>query len=158
MTKEAFENAITLVMAMGGSTNAVLHLLAIAREAEVSLTIDDFDEISRRTPYITDMKPGGRYVMADLHRIGGIPLVMKRLLDAGLLHGDVLTATCRTLAENLEHVDAGGEQPVVTSVDSPLGATGGVGDSEGEPGVGGGGGEGCRQAAPVPAGAGAGFR
>ena len=126
MTKEAFENAITLVMAMGGSTNAVLHLLAIAREAEVTLSIDDFDEISRRTPYITDMKPGGRYVMADLHRVGGVSLVMKRLLDAGLLHGDVLTATGRTLAENLEEVDGGGEQRVVASVESPLGATGGL--------------------------------
>ena len=102
MTKEAFENAITLVMAMGGSTNAVLHLLAIAREAQVDLSIDDFDRISRKTPYITDMKPGGRYVMADLHREGGIPVVMKSLLDAGLLHGDTLTVTGRTVAENLE--------------------------------------------------------
>ena len=100
MTRDAFENAITLVMAMGGSTNAVLHLLAIAREAQIALSIDDFDEISRKTPYIVDMKPGGRYVMADLHRVGGVSLIMKRLLDAGLLHGDALTATGR---------DAGGE-------------------------------------------------
>ena len=126
MTRDAFENAITLVMAMGGSTNAVLHLLAIAREAQIALSIDDFDEISRKTPYIVDMKPGGRYVMADLHRVGGVSLIMKRLLDAGLLHGDALTATGRTLAENLEGVDAGGEQRVVASVGSPLGATGGL--------------------------------
>ncbi len=127
MTKEAFENAITLVMAMGGSTNAVLHLLAIAREAEVPLSIEDFDEISQKTPYITDMKPGGKYVMADLHRVGGVSLVMKRLLDAGLLHGDVLTATGRTLEENLKEVDAGGgEQKIVAAVESPLGMTGGM--------------------------------
>ena len=84
LTRKAFENAITLVVAMGGSTNAVLHLLAIAREAQVPLNIEDFDVISDRTPYIVDMKPGGRYVMADLHRVGGVSLVMKRLLDAGL--------------------------------------------------------------------------
>ena len=126
MTREAFENAITLVMAMGGSTNAVLHLLAIAREAKVSLTIEDFDEISQRTPYITDMKPGGRYVMADLHREGGVPVVMRRLLDAGLLHGDALTVTGRTVAENLADVDEDRPQKVVSTVESPLGATGGL--------------------------------
>ena len=126
MTKQAFENAITLVMAMGGSTNAVLHLLAIAREAQVELSIDDFDRISRKTPYIADMKPGGRYVMIDLHREGGIPTVMKRLLDAGLLHGDVLTATGQTLAENLKDVAIEKRDRVVADVESPLGAEGGL--------------------------------
>ena len=126
MTREAFENAITVVAAMGGSTNAVLHLLAIAREANVSLSIDDFDTISGRTPYIADMKPSGRYVMADLDRVGGVPLVMKRLLDAGLLHGDVLTATGRTLKENLEQVDASKDQPVVSTIEAPLDPTGGL--------------------------------
>ncbi|MCZ6867025.1 MAG: dihydroxy-acid dehydratase [Chloroflexi bacterium] len=126
MTREAFENAITVVAAMGGSTNAVLHLLAIAREANVSLSIDDFDTISGRTPYIADMKPGGRYVMADLDRVGGVPLVMKRLLDAGLLHSNVLTATGKTLKENLEQVDASKDQPVVSTIEAPLGPTGGL--------------------------------
>ena len=126
MTREAFENAITVVAAMGGSTNAVLHLLAIAREANVSLSIDDFDTISGRTPYIADMKPSGRYVMADLDRVGGVPLVMKRLLDAGLLHGDVLTATGRTLKENLEQVDASKDQPVISAIEAPLDPTGGL--------------------------------
>ena len=126
MTREAFENAITVVAAMGGSTNAVLHLLAIAREANVSLSIDDFDTISGRTPYIADMKPGGRYVMADLDRVGGVPLVMKRLLDAGLLHSNVLTATGKTLKENLKQVDASKDQPVVSTIEAPLGPTGGL--------------------------------
>ena len=91
-------------MAMGGSTNVVLHLLAIAHEAGVELSIDDFDRISDRTPYITDMKPGGNYVMADLNKVGGVPLVMKILLNAGLLHGDPMTVTGKTVRENLESV------------------------------------------------------
>ena len=126
LTREAFENSIAVVAAMGGSTNAVLHLLAIAREAGVDLNIDDFDRISARTPYIADMKPGGRYVMADLDRVGGVPVVMKRLLDAGLLHGDVLTVTGRSLRENLGTLDAvdGGE--VVHTVASPLAPAGGL--------------------------------
>jgi len=102
MTKEAFENAIAVVMALGGSTNAVLHLLAIAKEAEVELTLSDFDKISRRIPHIADMKPHGKYHMTDLDRIGGVPVVQKELLDAGLLHGDCLTVTGLTVAENLE--------------------------------------------------------
>ena len=126
MTREAFENATTVVAAMGGSTNAVLHLLAIAHEANVPLNIDDFDQISRQTPYIADMKPGGRYVMSDLDRVGGVPLVMKRLLAAGLLHGDVLTVTGRTLRENLEALDTVDDQRVVYPVDSPLAPTGGL--------------------------------
>ena len=126
LTRKAFENAITLVVAMGGSTNAVLHLLAIAREAQVPLNIEDFDVISDRTPYIVDMKPGGRYVMADLHRVGGVSLVMKRLLDAGLLHGDALTVTGKSLEENLAGVDAYQDQPIVSAVKAPLGMTGGL--------------------------------
>src|SRR3990170_4807523 len=101
LTKEAFENAIAVVVAIGGSTNAVLHLLAIAREAGVALTLDDFDRIGRRTPHIADTRPGGRYVMVDLDRVGGVPRVMKELLDAGLVNGDAMTVTGKTVAENL---------------------------------------------------------
>ncbi|MFN8106044.1 MAG: dihydroxy-acid dehydratase [Acidimicrobiia bacterium] len=105
LTKAAFENAIAVDMALGGSTNAVLHLLAIAHEAEVDLTLADFDRISRIVPHIADTRPAGRYVMSDLDRIGGIPVVMKELLDADLLDGDVMTVTGRTVAENLEDLD-----------------------------------------------------
>ena len=91
MTNEAVENGIRLVLSMGGSTNAVLHLLAIAREAEVDLTIDDFDRLSRDTPYLTDLRPGGKYVMSDVDRVGGVQVVLKELLNAGLLHGDAQT-------------------------------------------------------------------
>ena len=101
LTKPAFENAITLVMALGGSTNAVLHLLAIAKTAGVPLSLDDFQRISDRTPYLADLKPSGRFVMADLHNVGGTPAVMKHLLAAGLLQGDCLTITGKTLAENV---------------------------------------------------------
>src|SRR5690606_36283867 len=104
MTKEAFENAIAVVMAFGGSTNAVLHLLAIAHEAEVDLTLADFDRVASRVPHLGDLKPFGRYVMNDVDRIGGVPVVMKALLDAGLLHGDALTVTGRTVAENLADI------------------------------------------------------
>ena len=126
LTREAFENAITVVAAMGGSTNAALHLPAIAHEAEVSLSLDDFDRLSSRTPYICDMKPAGRYVMADLDRVGGVPLVMKRLLAAGLLHGDVMTVTGKTLRENLDGFDASDDETVVHKVESPLAPTGGL--------------------------------
>lgn len=102
LTYEAFENAIATLMAMGGSTNAVLHLLAIAYEAGVKLTLDDFNRISRRTPYIVNMKPGGDYVMADLDEVGGVPVILKKLLDAGLLNGDVLTVTGKTMKQNLQ--------------------------------------------------------
>ena len=101
MTLEAFENAITVVMALGGSTNAVLHLLAIAREAEVDLTLDDFNRIGDKVPHLGDLKPFGKYVMNDVDKVGGIPMVMKALLDAGLMHGDCLTVTGKTMAENL---------------------------------------------------------
>jgi dihydroxy-acid dehydratase len=126
LTRKAFENAITVVLAMGGSTNAVLHLMAIAREAEVDLGLSDFDRISRQTPYITDMRPGGRYVMADLHRYGGVALVAKRLLRAGLLHGDAMTVTGKTLQENMEAIETIEDQPVVYPVESPRSPTGGL--------------------------------
>ena len=126
LTREAFENAIAVVAAMGGSTNAVLHLLAIAHEAEVTLTIDDFDVVSTRTPYIADMKPGGRYVMADLDSVGGVPLVMQRLMAAGLLHGDALTITGRTVRQNLEDIPTTDDRSVVHTVDSPLAPSGGL--------------------------------
>ncbi len=101
MTKAAFENAIAVMMAIAGSTNAVLHLLAIAREAHVDLELDDFDRISRRVPHLVDVRPAGRFVMSDLDRVGGVPVVMKELLDAGILHGGCMTVTGRTIAENL---------------------------------------------------------
>ena len=126
LTRKAFENAITVVLAMGGSTNSVLHLLAMAHEANVDLSIDDFDRISRRTPYITNMRPGGRYVMSDLDRVGGVPLVMKQLLDAGLLHGNAMTVTGMTLAENLAGVTARPDNEIVFSVDKPRSPTGGL--------------------------------
>ncbi|MCL1586939.1 MAG: dihydroxy-acid dehydratase [Actinomycetia bacterium] len=126
MTRKAFENAITTVMALGGSTNAVLHLMAIAHEAGVDLSLEDFDEISRRTPHIGDMKPFGRYHMVDLDRIGGVPVVLKELLDAGLLHGDVMTVTGRTMAENLEDVVVSQDQDVLLPIDKPLAPQGGI--------------------------------
>ena len=126
LTRQAFENAITLVAAMGGSTNAVLHLMAIAREAEVDLTLDDFERISRNTPYITDMKPGGRYVMADLSRYGGVALIGKRLLDGGLLHGDTMSVNGKTLAENINEASVVDDQPVVYTTDAPRSPTGGL--------------------------------
>ena len=126
LTREAFENAITVVVAMGGSTNSVLHLMAIAREAQVDLTLEDFDRISRNTPYIADMKPGGRYVMADLSRYGGVALIGKRLLDAGLLHGDAMSVNGKTLAENINATAITEDQPVIYHVDHPRSPTGGL--------------------------------
>ncbi|HLE53799.1 MAG TPA: dihydroxy-acid dehydratase [Thermoplasmata archaeon] len=124
LTHEAFENAITVDAAMGGSTNAVLHLLAIAHEARVKLTMDAFDRISRRTPYIASLKPGGKYVMADLYRAGGVPVVMKRLLDAKRLHPDCVTVTGETLAQRLQDVSAQVPGDIVRSVDHPISPTG----------------------------------
>src|SRR3954466_4840528 len=127
MTREAFENAITVVMALGGSTNAVLHLLAIAREAEVDLSLDDFNAIGDTVPHLGDLKPFGRYVMNDVDKIGGIPVVMKALLDAGLMHGDCLTVTGRTLAENLADIappDVDGA--IIRELSRPIHATGGI--------------------------------
>src|SRR5437667_7211601 len=127
MTKEAFENAIAAVMALGGSTNAVLHLLAIAAEAQVDLTLEDFDRVGRRVPHIADTKPHGRYHMTDIDRIGGIPVVLRELLAAGLLHGDCLTVTGRTMAENL--AELGPPAPdgeVVHPLRRPIHADGGI--------------------------------
>ncbi len=127
MTRVAFENALTTVMALGGSTNAVLHLMAIAHEAGVELGLEDFDEISRRTPHIGDMKPFGNYHMVDLDHIGGVPVVMKALLEANLLDGSVVTVTGKTMAENLESValpDA--SQTVIMPVSNPLAEQGGI--------------------------------
>lgn len=126
MTRPAFENAITTVMALGGSTNAVLHLLAIAHEAGVDLDLDDFDRISRATPHLGDLKPFGRYHMVDLDRIGGVPIVLKALLDEGLLHGDVLTITGQTMAENLSGVSVPADQDVIVGTGSPLAPEGGI--------------------------------
>jgi dihydroxy-acid dehydratase len=127
VTREALENAIAVVMAVGGSTNAVLHLLAIAREAEVELSIDDFDRIGRRVPHIADTKPGGRYVMNDVDRIGGVPVVLKELLDAGLLHGDAMTVTGRTMAENLAELDPPApDGDIVHPLDDPIHRDGGL--------------------------------
>jgi len=105
LTKRAFENAITAVMAVGGSTNAVLHLLAIAHEAEVDLSLDDFHRIGSRVPLLGDLKPFGRYVMSDMDKVGGVPVILKALLDAGLLHGDVMTVTGKTMADNLAGIN-----------------------------------------------------
>jgi len=127
MTREAFENAIAVVMAFGGSTNAVLHLLAIAHEAEVELSLDDFTRIGAKVPHLADVKPFGRHVMTDVDRIGGVPVVMKALLDADLLHGDCLTVTGRTVAENLADIappDPDGT--VLRAMDSPIHRTGGI--------------------------------
>ncbi len=126
VTREAIENAIAVVMTIGGSTNAVLHFLAIAHAAEVSWGIDDFERVRRKVPVICDLKPSGKYMAIDLHRVGGIPRVMKMLLDAGLLHGDCMTITGRTVAENLAAIDASSEdnQAVIRRVDDPLYAEG----------------------------------
>jgi dihydroxy-acid dehydratase len=127
LTREAFENAIAVVMALGGSTNAVLHLLAIANEARVELSIDDFSAISRRTPHLADMKPHGRYHMTDLDAIGGVPVVMRMLLEAGLLDGDCLTVTGGTVAENLARLDPPApDGSVVHPLDRPVHAAGGI--------------------------------
>jgi dihydroxy-acid dehydratase len=121
LTREAFENAITVLNAVGGSTNAVLHLLAIANEAGVELDIDTFDEISRETPHITNLKPGGTFHMVDLHNIGGVPLILKRLYEGGYLHGDVDRLTGRTLAEELAEVTVpDADQDIVTPLDDPI--------------------------------------
>lgn len=127
LTKEAFENAIALAMALGGSTNVVLHLLAIAREADIDLTLHDFNRIGDKVPHVADMKPFGQYVMNDVDRHGGIPVIMKAMLDEGLLHGDALTVTGKTLAENLRDLDPDPvDGTVIHSFDNPIHATGGI--------------------------------
>ncbi|OBF60017.1 dihydroxy-acid dehydratase [Mycobacterium sp. 852002-50816_SCH5313054-b] len=127
LTKEAFENAIAVVMAFGGSTNAVLHLLAIAHEADVALALDDFSRIGSKVPHLADVKPFGRHVMSHVDHIGGVPVMMKALLDAGLLHGDCLTVTGQTLAENLAAIappDPDGK--VLRAINNPIHPTGGI--------------------------------
>jgi len=127
LTKKAFENAITVVMALGGSTNAVLHLLAIAHEAEVELTLEDFHRVGSKVPLLGDLKPFGKYVMTDVDKVGGIPVILRALLDAGLLHGDCLTVTGKTMAENLKDInppDADGE--ILKAVKNPLAVGGGI--------------------------------
>ena len=127
LTKKAFENAIAVLMAFGGSTNAVLHLLAIAHEADVDLTLDDFNRIADKVPHLGDLKPFGRYVMNDVDRVGGVPVLMKALLDAGLLHGDVLTVTGKTMAENLASInppDPDGK--IIRAMANPIHTTGGI--------------------------------
>ncbi|WP_299459741.1 dihydroxy-acid dehydratase [uncultured Microscilla sp.] len=121
LTKKAFENALTMIMVMGGSTNAVLHMIAIAKAAEVDLSLDDFQRISDKTPYLANLKPSGKYLMEDLHTIGGTPAVMKLLLDEGLLHGDCLTVTGKTLAENLADIaPVKDDQDVLFPINQPL--------------------------------------
>jgi dihydroxy-acid dehydratase len=127
LTKDAFENAIAVAMALGGSTNVVLHLLAIANEAQVPLTLDDFNRIGDRVPHLADMKPFGKYVMNDVDRQGGLPVLMKALLDAGLLHGDALTVTGKTVAENLAEMDIPPlDGKVLHTLDDPIHKTGGL--------------------------------
>jgi dihydroxy-acid dehydratase len=127
LTKKAFENAITILMALGGSTNAVLHLLAIAHEADVALELEDFQRIGAKVPLLGDLKPFGKYVMTDVDRVGGIPVVLRALLDAGLLHGDCLTVTGKTMAENLKDIappDPDGE--ILKAIKNPLAVGGGI--------------------------------
>ena len=126
MTRPAFENAITVVMALGGSTNAVLHLMALAHEAGVELELEDFDRISRRTPHIGDLKPFGTYHMVDVDYIGGVPVVLRALWDEGLLHGDCLTVTGQTMAENLRDVAIPTNQDVLRQVSDPIASEGGI--------------------------------
>ncbi|MEM6963652.1 MAG: dihydroxy-acid dehydratase [Bacteroidota bacterium] len=125
MTKKAFENAITLIMILGGSTNAVLHIIAMAKAVNVDITIDDFQRISDKTPFLADLKPSGQYVMEDLHKVGGIPAVMKLLFEKGMLHGDCLTVTGKTLAENLAEVPSLiSNQKVIKPFTQPVKPTG----------------------------------
>jgi dihydroxy-acid dehydratase len=125
MTRDAFENAMVVTMALGGSTNAVLHLIAMARSVDVPLSIDDFQAVSDRVPFLADLKPSGQYVMEDLHDVGGTPAVLKLLLDEGLLRGDCLTVTGKTLAENLAELPGLAEgQQVIRSFRDPIKATG----------------------------------
>ena len=125
LSRRAFENAITVTMALGGSTNAVLHLVAIARAAKIPLTIDDFEDISERVPFLADLKPSGKYVMEDIHRVGGTPAVLKYLMKQGLIDGDCLTVTGKTLGENLAEVaDLSDNHKIIHPVDRPLKSSG----------------------------------
>lgn len=121
LTRDAFENAMVITMALGGSTNAVLHLIAIARAANVPLTIDDFERVSEKVPFLADLKPSGKFVMEDLHKVGGTPAVLKYLLEQGLIHGDCLTVTGKTLAQNLEHVQGfSDDHEIIHRVSNPI--------------------------------------
>ena len=125
MTRQAFENAMVLITSLGGSTNAVLHLIAMARSVDVPLSLNDFQQVSNRVPLLADLKPSGRFVQEDLHLAGGIPAVLKYLLNAGLLHGDCLTVTGNTLADNLKNVaDLSQNQEIIRPLDKPIKATG----------------------------------
>src|SRR5262249_12506770 len=126
ITRKSLENAYTVVLALGGSTNAVLHLMAIAREADVEWSLADFDRLADKVPDLADLKPSGKYVMFDLHKVGGAPAVMRALLDAGLLHGDCVTVTGKTIAENLKDVESIYKRPqnVIKPVDAPMHARG----------------------------------
>src|SRR5207244_1742669 len=126
ITRKSLENAYTFVLALGGSTNAVLHLMAIAREASVEWTLADFDRLGGRVPHLADLKPGGKYVMHDLYLAGGTPPVLRALLDAGLLHGDCITVTGQTLAENLKDVPSiyARQQKIIRPLDQPMHASG----------------------------------
>ena len=124
LTKKAFENAITLIIVLGGSTNAVLHLIAMAKSVDVDITLEDFQRISDKTPFLADLKPSGQYVMEDLHKVGGVPAVMKTLLDHGYLHGDCLTVTGKTIAENLAGIKEIGVQDVIKPLTDPIKPTG----------------------------------
>jgi dihydroxy-acid dehydratase len=125
VTRASFENAIKLIIVLGGSTNAVMHLIAMAKAFDIPLTIDDFQNLSNTTPFLADLKPSGKYVMEDLHKVGGIPAVMKLLLEEGIIDGNCMTVTGKTIAENLKDVKAlGAEQDVVHSVKSPIKETG----------------------------------
>ena len=125
INKKSIENAVTTVVALGGSTNAVLHFLAIARAAKIDFTLDDFQRISDKTPFIADLKPSGKYLMEDLHEIGGIPIVLKYLLESGFLHGECLTVTGKSLKENLNNVDVlKFDQDVIRSIEKPIKPTG----------------------------------
>ena len=127
ITKKSLENAIAVVMALGGSTNAVLHLLAIAHEADVDLEMEDFQRIGAKVPLLGDLKPFGRYVMSDMDRVGGVPVIMRALLDAGLLHGDCLTVTGRTVAENLAEVNPPDpDGTILRAMTDPMGGAGGI--------------------------------
>ena len=146
MTREAFENAMVVVMALGGSTNAVLHLIAMARAVDVPLSLDDFQAVSDRIPFLADLKPSGKYVMEDLHNVGGTPAVMKYLLENGLLNGDCLTVTTKTVKENLAGLAGLKEgQDVLLPLDQPIKATGHIQILKGNLASGGGGGQDHRQ-------------
>ena len=124
LTRKAFENAITTIIVLGGSTNAVLHLIAMSKAVDVAITLEDFQRISDKTPFLADLKPSGQFVMEDLHKIGGVPIVMKLLLDKGYLHGDCLTVTGKTIAENLADVPTLSTNEVISDWDKPIKATG----------------------------------